>query len=272
MSENHNGRGSYPGGRKHEIERYLDHVGHATVAALAERFDVSADTVRRDLEELRAEGAILRSHGGATSTRYQSGGDFPLLQRIEVNDERKQRIGARAASLIEDGMTILLNGGSTILAMLPHLSARRGLTVVTNNLLVSPNMAEGALRNLYVVGGAVRVMSQVTIGPLVFPASEQSAASHRIAADIAFISVGGVSADSGFTTSDLAEARMMREMMAAANRAVVVADGTKVGVRRFAQIASLDAAQALITDDDVPPDLAQALEDAGVDVLVARNV
>lgn len=270
MSDGHSPRGNFPGGRKREIEQYLEQVGHATVAALAERFAVSADTVRRDLEELQSEGVVRRSHGGATSTRYQSGKDFPLRQRLQVNDERKARIGALGAGLISDGMTVLVNGGSTVLAALPHLGARTGLTVVTNNLLVPSTIPEEALRALYLVGGAVRMISQVTIGPLLFPSNESGSSAHRIAGDVALIAVGGVSVE-GYTTSDLGEARMMREFMEAANRVVVLADSTKIGARRFAEIAPLRAADTLITDDEVPVELAAALAEADVEVLVAAG-
>ena len=98
----------------------------------ASHFGVSVDTVRRDLDELAAVGRLKRTHGGALRNDPLSTMEISLAERMSVQDEA--RIGELAATLVEDGQTILLNGGTTTLAVLRHLAPRRGLTLITNNL------------------------------------------------------------------------------------------------------------------------------------------
>lgn len=267
MSADDKAHGLFPSTRKAEIARLLDEVGQATVAELSERFGVSRDTVRRDLEDLSVEGIIVRQHGGAVSPRYQSSSEFPVPDRISENTGSKLRIGRKAATLIEDGMTILFNGGSTVLAVAEHLKAFQDLVVVTNNLMLPPTLQSTPMRELCVIGGTVRPLSQVTLGPVAFAAANANA-SHPIRADIAFIGVGGVAVQGGITISNVAEARMLREFINVSNRTVIVADSSKIGKVRFAQVAPLTGIDTLITDEEVPSEMAKFFEENKITVLI----
>ncbi|HEY8719253.1 DeoR/GlpR family DNA-binding transcription regulator [Pengzhenrongella sp.] len=257
-----------PARRKNELAASVIKAGELTVSELAEQFGVSVDTVRRDLDELAADGVLKRTHGGAVRNGTLSQAETPFPERIHVQGEAKRRIGELAASLIEDGQTILLNGGTTTLAVLPHLAGRRNLTVVTNNLLAPVEIPSQCARDVYLLGGNVRVGSLVTVGPVEFPGTD-GGHSHRIQADIALISVGGVGAEMGYSTSNLHEARMMLEMMKSSRLVVVLADSSKFGRSIFAQVAELSAADMLITDQPVPARLAELLATAQVKVKVA---
>jgi DeoR/GlpR family transcriptional regulator of sugar metabolism len=188
---------------------------------------------------------------------------------MSVRDAAKSRIGELAATLIEDGETILLNGGTTPLAVLPHLARRRNLALVTNNLWAPGKVPPECTRDVYLLGGTVRLTSQVTLGPVEF-AGTSGSRSHRIHADIALISVGGVAAGLGYSTSNLQEARMMYEMMQSSRQVVVLADHSKFGRNAFAQVADLEAADILITDAPVEERIAEVLATAEVDVRVAE--
>jgi DeoR family fructose operon transcriptional repressor len=259
-----------PARRKDELAHYVAEVGEVTVTELAEHFGVSVDTVRRDLDELAADGRLKRTHGGAVRASPQSRMEFPFTERMSVQDVAKSKIGLVAATLIDDGQTILLNGGTTPLAVLPHLARRKNLTLVTNNLWAPGKVPPECARDVYLLGGTVRLTSQVTLGPVEF-AGTSGSRSHRIHADIALISVGGVAAGLGYSTSNLQEARMMFEMMQSSRQVVVLADHTKFGRNAFAQVADLEVADILVTDEPLEERIAEVLASAEVDVVVAGD-
>jgi DeoR family transcriptional regulator, fructose operon transcriptional repressor len=254
-----------PAGRKAELAAYVADAGQVTVGELAERFGVSIDTVRRDLDQLSADGVLVRTYGGAVSLSTVTRADRAVDQRLSVQEQEKEKIAALAAALVQDGSTIMINGGTTTLAVARNLRQHRDLTVATNNLLVPAALPPTAIRDIYVFGGAVRSVTLATIGPVSFRAN--GGAELDISCDLALIGVGAVSADAGYTTSNLSEAAMMQEMISRATRVAILADSSKFGRRLFAQVTELASADYLITDTAPPPDLQAALVAAGVEVI-----
>jgi DeoR family transcriptional regulator, fructose operon transcriptional repressor len=254
-----------PAGRKAQLAAYVAEAGQVTVGELAERFGVSIDTVRRDLDQLAAEGSLVRTYGGAVSLSTVSRTDRAVDQRLSVQEQEKEKIAALAAGLVQDGSTIMINGGTTTLALARNLGQHRDLTVATNNLLVPGALPASAVRDIYIFGGAVRALTLATIGPVSFRAN--TGADLDISCDLALIGVGAVAADAGYTTSNLAEAAMMQEMISRAARVAILADASKFGRRLFAQVSELAAADYLITDSTPPPDLLEALDANGVELL-----
>jgi DeoR family fructose operon transcriptional repressor len=255
-----------PAGRKAQLAAYVADTGQVTVGELAERFGVSIDTVRRDLDQLAAEGSLVRTYGGAVSLSTVSRTDRAVDQRLTVQEHEKEKIAALAASLIQDGSTIMINGGTTTLALARSLGQHRDLTVATNNLLVPGALPPAAVRDIYVFGGAVRALTLATIGPVSFRAN--TGADLDISCDLALIGVGAVSAEAGYTTSNLSEAAMMQEMISRAARVAILADSSKFGRRLFAQVSELGAADYLITDAPPSPDVRDALDANGVELLL----
>lgn len=255
-----------PAGRKADLAAYVAEVGQVTVAQLADRFDVSADTIRRDLDQLDADGVLIRTHGGAVSLSAVPRPDTGLDVRVRLQAGAKEAIGAVAAGLVEDGSSLVMNAGTTTLALVRHLRDHRELTIATNNLRIPAEIAPQVYRDLYVFGGGVRASAQATVGPLSFRMAP-SGAELDIRPDLALVAVGAVHPESGYSTSNLAEAAMMGEMMDRAARVAVLADSSKLGRRLFAQVAALGRADYLVTDAAPPADLAAALDVAGVQVL-----
>jgi DeoR/GlpR family transcriptional regulator of sugar metabolism len=253
-----------PAKRRAELVRHVRERGHATVAELAERFAVSMDTIRRDLDHLAERQLITRTHGGAMHTDELATADTPFDSRVAVHHQAKQAIGIAAAQLISNGETLIVNGGTTTLAVVRALAGKRDLTVVTNNLRLPPEVPQDAVRDLYVIGGSCRISSNVTIGPVTFADTE------GISADTAVIGVGGISAG-GLSTSNLQEAQMMRQMIDAGTRVVVVADSSKFGRSAFVHICGLDRVSVLVTDAAPPDDLAVALKDAEVELVTVGS-
>jgi DeoR family transcriptional regulator, fructose operon transcriptional repressor len=254
-----------PAGRKARLAAYVAEAGQVTVGALAERFGVSIDTIRRDLDQLSAEGVLVRTYGGAVSLSTVSRVDRAVNVRLSLQEVEKEKIAALAASLVEDGSTIMINGGTTTLALARHLHSHRDLTVATNNLLVPSALSPSAIRDLYVFGGAVRPITLATIGPVSLRVAGGTELDIRC--DLAFIGVGAVSADAGYSTSNVGEAAMMREMMSRAARVAILADSSKFGRRLFAQVSELGSADYLITDSSPQPDLLDALGENDVEVI-----
>lgn len=254
-----------PAGRKAQLAAYVADTGQVTVAELAERFGVSIDTVRRDLDQLSADGALVRTYGGAVSLSTISRTDRAVDQRLALQEQEKEKIAALAAALVQDGSTIMINGGTTTLAVARNLGQHRDLTVATNNLLLPGALPPAAVRDIYVFGGAVRTLTLATIGPVSFRAN--GGAELDISCDLALIGVGAVAADAGYTTSNLSEAAMMQEMISRAARVAIVADSSKFGRRLFAQVSELASADYLITDAPPPADLRAALAAAEVEVI-----
>jgi DeoR/GlpR family transcriptional regulator of sugar metabolism len=249
-----------PARRRSELVRLVRARGQITVADIAALFDVSADTIRRDLDFLADQGLLKRTHGGAVASDSLVGTDTPFALRINARKEAKARIARAAAGLIADRETLLVNGGSTTLAFAAELGGRSGLTVVTNNLSLPGALPRQAIRDVYLLGGLARLEAQVTLGAVGF------AGTGSISADTAVIGVGGLSR-AGIFTSMLAEAEMIAAMLAACHRVIVLADASKFGRPAFAQIAPLSQVHVLVTDAEPPEDL--GLAEAGVDVICA---
>jgi DeoR family fructose operon transcriptional repressor len=259
-----------PAGRKAELAAYVAEVGEVTVGRLAERFDVSADTIRRDLDQLDSDGVLIRTHGGAISLSAAPRPDTGLDIRARMQATAKDTIGALAASLIPDGASLLINAGTTTLALTRHLRDHRDLTIATNSLAIPAEIAPNIFRDLYVFGGVVRLSAQATVGPVSFPVLPVGEADIRC--DFGLISVGAVSHDRGFSTSNAGEAAMMGEMMSRADEVIVLTDSSKFGRRLFAQVAELGRADRLVTEAAPPADLYEALQTAGVEVITPESV
>jgi DeoR family glycerol-3-phosphate regulon repressor/DeoR family fructose operon transcriptional repressor len=248
--------------RRAEMLRLLRQLGQVTVTEMSSRFEVSLDTIRRDLDALADQGLISRIHGGAIPADGMASADSPFEQRINAHQIAKTNIGRAAARLISSGETVIVNGGSTAVAFAASLADLQHLTIVTNNLGVPAAVPPQAVNGLYLLGGEIRSGAHVTLGPVGFVGTR------RIIADSAVIGVGGLTED-GISTSRIEEATMMSAMIAAARRTIVIADRSKLGRLGFAIVAPLDQLDVVVTDQEPPRELAVALEAAGVRIVIA---
>lgn len=258
----------YPARRRGEILDFLRDRGQASIGELAAEFGVSDDTVRRDVEALATQGSVERTHGGVTiSQEDRLNVILPFFKRVHANAEAKDAIGRTAAALIDEGQSVVINGGTTTLALAKHLATKRGLTVVTNSLPLPQEMYSRGARELYVIGGSYRMRSQVTIGPVVL--SDGAGTPRAIHADWAIIGVGGVTEEGTVWTSSLPEAGMMRSMMDCATHTLLLADSTKFGKREFAEVADLSPQTTLVTDLKPSQALLDRAAEVGARVIVA---
>lgn len=256
------------GERRTRMRALIEERAFAPVAELSREFGVSAVTVRSDLDALEAEGGIRRIRGGAMPCDAARLRERTFEEAAVEAAEAKARIAAAAADLLEPGMSVLLDVGTTAAAVARELLRRdelRDLTVVTSGLSIAL-LLETAIPRLQVVvtGGTLRPLQHSLVAPL---------AGHvltRVHADIALIGCNGVDAEAGVTNINLPEAEVKAAMIGAAARTVVIADGSKVGRVHFGYVAGPDAVDVLITDPTAPEAaLAELRALNGLRVLVA---
>ncbi|SNT10720.1 transcriptional regulator, DeoR family [Micrococcales bacterium KH10] len=248
--------------RHHKIIELARADGRVDVAASAALFDVSGETIRRDLTTLERRGLLRRVHGGAIPV------DRIAIEPTLADRERsylaeKERIANAAILELDDAATVLIDAGTTtarFAALLPH---DRELTVVTHALPVASALAGRPNLALHLIGGIVRGRTLAAVGPWANRELED------LQADIAFLGTNGVSTERGLTTPDVTEAAVKEAIVAAARRVVVIADHSKVGRDEFVSFAPIDAVDTLITDSDVDDELATEIETAGVQVIRA---
>ena len=256
----------HPAARKAQLAAYVAENGQVSVGSLAEQFGVSIDTIRRDLDQLDSEGVLVRTYGGAVSVAMSARVEKAIDVRLGLQAAEKEKIGILAAKLVQDDSGVIMNGGTTMLAVARALHGHRDLTIATNNLLVPAELSPTVWRELYIFGGAVRSTTLATTGPTSLRVTT-GGAELDIRGDLALIAVGAVSVQGGYTTSNVGEAAMMSEMMGRATRVAILADSSKFEKQLFAQVGTLDAADYLVTDARPPKDLETALRDNGVRII-----
>lgn len=242
--------------RQDRILRELRRNGAVRVADLISLLGVSDMTVRRDLEQLATEGVARKVHGGAVLTgqvAFEPGFAAKSLLAPAV----KQAIAARAAAMISPGAAIGLSAGTTTWAMAPFLASIPGLTVVTNSTTVADAVTELDTANQVsvILTGGVRTPSAALVGPI----ADRTIASMHV--DRLFLGVHGMDQRAGLTTPNLAEATTNRAFVDSAQEVVVLADSSKWGIVGLADIAPLDRADTLITDDGLPDSARRILAD-----------
>lgn len=243
--------------RQARILAELRRDGAVRVSELIDLLGVSDMTVRRDLEQLAAEGVARKVHGGAVlagQVAFEPGFAAKSLLAQGV----KQAIAARAAEMIRPGAAVGLSAGTTTWAMARHVAAIPDLTVVTNSTTIAEAITElDTTRQLTVIlTGGVRTPSAALVGPI----ADRTIASMHV--DQLFLGVHGIDARAGFTTPNLAEATTNRAFVDSAREVVVIADSSKWGIVGLADIAPLQAASALVTDDGLPGEARRVLGDA----------
>lgn len=247
--------------RQMQILSHLYEHKRASVSELCERFGVSPATIRRDLKELEDAGLLKRTHGGAISLEHV--GFEPTFQEKEDQyREEKRRIAVRAASMINEGETVLLDAGTTTWALARELTRFQRLTVVTNSVFVLRELAGLSSIELLCVGGMVRSTTQSMVGPV----AERMLETIRV--DKAFIGTNGVDPEAGLTTPHLLEAQVKQAMIRSAKQVVVLSDSDKAGKVTFAQFAPIEAVDVWITDPGVPKNLVERIREKGVRVIV----
>jgi len=264
--------------RQQQIAGLVAASGRASVTDLAERFRITTETVRRDLAALESAGTVRRVHGGAVSADRFSTTEESILERTIQRQAQKLRIAEAALDFLPQGPSgsIVLDAGSTT-EVLADLLARRSagaaqpqksepdreLLVITHAIPIAAKLASTQGIALQILGGRVRGLTQAAVGQATVEAA------HKLRPDIAFIGTNGIHASFGLSTPDPEEAAVKAAFVSSARRIVVLADSSKLDAETLVQFASLKDLDTVITDRKPSPELAAALADAGVEVVLA---
>jgi DeoR/GlpR family transcriptional regulator of sugar metabolism len=252
-----------PDERQFRIVEIVNRNGAVEVARLAEELGVSLVTIRRDLDRLADAGLLVRSHGGAVSVRQASTAfDPPYEVKRQVRLAEKRAIGEAAADLVEDGETIVLDSGSTTYQIVPHLSRRRDLTIVTNDLVIALELSRTTSHHIVMLGGAVRTGIFSTWGPH----TEQMMA--ELSVNKAFLAADAVSPARGVMNAILEEVPVKRMMLHAGHRILVV-DHSKFLKTALAKVCNLDELDLVLTDDGLPEKVRTEIAMLGVELRLA---
>jgi DeoR/GlpR family transcriptional regulator of sugar metabolism len=250
--------------RQRQMCELIVEQGECSIEELMERFGVSGMTVRRDLQALADQGKLIRTHGGATTADRVSF-EFEFLHRLRDNHPAKESIAATAAAEIKDGESVLLDSGTTTLALAKRLRGRRGLTVITSSLPIAAQLQYDQGIEVLLLGGRLRASSPDLVGGI----TESNLETLR--ADVAFVGADGIDNHGGVYQESPEVARMLGRMAASAGRVFVVADGSKLGKTALWRFGRLSDWTALITDASADRSLLASLKKAGVRVIKAAN-
>lgn len=249
--------------RRRRILEWIQEEGAARVRDLSAAFQVSEATIRQDLERLDSEGFITREHGGAFLNSVSSKVE-PMALHHQENMDKKAKIGALAASQVNDGETIILDSGTTTTEVGTRLTSRKNLTVITNALNIA--MVLGA-----VPGFAIHMPGGQFKAPTLSLSGDTSVEYFRnIFAGKLFLATAGVAIDSGLTYPSFADLQLKEAMIKAASHVYLVADSTKINKSSFTRLGSLEVIQTFITDDGISDADAKAFENSGINLKIAR--
>ena len=248
--------------RQKQILSLLTKQGRLSVSEIVEQFSISLATARRDLESLAEQGKLQRVHGGAI-TIEQAPPELPILQRESEQANEKQRIGQAAAALVQDGETVFLGSGTTVLEAARALRGRRNLSVITNSLAVVNALAGAEGVSVICLGGMLRNSEFSFIGHI----TELAMAELR--ADKILIGTRAISIEHGLTHDYLAETVTDRAVLKAGKEIIVLADHTKFGRASTVLLAPLEQVHTIVTDGQTSNEFIKAVRGRGIKVIKA---
>ncbi|KWX60870.1 DeoR/GlpR family DNA-binding transcription regulator [Mycobacterium sp. NAZ190054] len=254
----------YPEERQQAIASLVMSKGRASVTELAQAYDVTTETVRRDLAVLDRAGIVRRVHGGAVPVRALHLVEPGVGERDITRAEHKDAIAVAAAEFFPlSGASVLLDAGTTTMRIAAQIPADRELVVVTNSVPIAARLATVPSVSLQLLGGRVRGVTQAAVGEHALRVLD------TLRVDIAFIGTNALSVRHGLSTPDSDEAAVKRAMVRAANYVVVAADSSKIGREDFVSFAPITSVDTLITDPEISAAATAELSGQGVEVICA---
>lgn len=249
--------------RRDAIVDLVAQRGFMSVEVLASRFGVTPQTIRRDVNGLYAAGRLSRFHGGAGVA--SSGRNVGYSARQVLQSEAKRRIARAVAARIPDGASLFLTIGTTTEEVARALCRHRNLRVVTNNLNVANLLIQSGECEVIIAGGLVRNHDGGLVGEATLDLINQ----FRV--DFGIIGISGIDLDGNLLDYDYREARITQAIQRNARRVFLAADHTKFGRPAMVRVGALANVATLFTDADPPPQVAELMRAAGVELCLARE-
>lgn len=249
--------------RRKEILMKLQSERRVVVSELSQLYDVSEETIRRDLEKLVNDGVAIKSYGGAVINE-NSNLDIPFNIRKNRNVVGKQKIAAQIAELVKDGDSIMLDASSTAVYIAKALKDKKNLTVITNSIEIIIELLDMSEWNVFSTGGLTREGSFALVGP---QTDKMLKAFH---VDKAIISCKGIGTDKSFTDSDELHANNKLTMLEAASMKILAADNSKFDRTAFTAIGTLDDITTVVTDEKPETKWLQLFEETGINCVYPK--
>ena len=235
--------------------------GSLDVQTLGKELKVSSVTIRKDLKLLEDKSLLYRTHGGATLNNPYIV-DRPVNEKELLQATEKMQIGKIAAKLVEENDSIIIASGTTVLAFARNILPKETLTVITASLSVALELIHQTNVEVIQLGGVLRKSSSSVTGPYAEDMLIESYCSKL------FLGVDGIDLEFGLTTANALEAHLNRQMIAASQKIIVLADSTKFGKRGFGRICGLDKVDHIITDRGITEVMRKGLESLGIKVSI----
>lgn len=243
--------------RQEEIVRILGEKPSVTVEELAKRLDVTPMTIRRDLKYLESVQIVSRTFGGAVlKTKLTM--ELPHKDKLMQNKEEKERIAIAAAELVKDGQTIILDAGTTTMEIAKQLIKKQNLTIITNDVLIAAYLVLSSDFAVYCSGDRVQNVTGACMGSRAIQFFKQ------IYADIAFIGASSLDVELGMSAPNFEKAKLKKEMIHSAERAILVADKSKFNKRSINKICSLEEFSLIICDNELDKNVIERLHEKKV--------
>lgn len=242
--------------RKEEIIDLLASDSHISIPEMSKILGVSTATVRNDLNDLANRGMLIRTHGGAILTPPSS-----LTRKQKRMIEEKNRIGKAAATLVNDGDTIIVEAGTTIATFVKYLLGKRDVRVVTNSTFILPYARMNPGIHLAILGGEFRPSTETCGGPITLSQLE------TFHVQRAFIGTDGFSLENGLYADAVDQVEIVKKMYEQAETTILLADSAKYGKKGFVPTLSLTEIDILITDTGLPQKIITQIEKAGIQVI-----
>lgn len=249
--------------RRNEILMKLQAERRVVVSELSQLYDVSEETIRRDLEKLVNEGVAIKSYGGAVINE-NANLEVPFNIRKNYNVIGKQNIAEQIAAMVKDGESLMLDASSTAVYIAKALKEKKNLTVITNSIEIIVELMDMPEWKVLSTGGLSREGSFALVGPQ----TDKMLKSYHV--DKAVISCKGFDLESGITDSDELHANNKITMLGAAGKKILAVDKSKFDKTAFTAIGALDDITTVVTDEEPDRRWLQAFEEAGIECVYPR--
>jgi DeoR family glycerol-3-phosphate regulon repressor len=253
-----------PNPRQSDLIDEVRRLGSVSVEALAERFGVTLQTVRRDVKLLSEAGMLARFHGGVRVPSSTTE-NIAYRQRQQLNLSAKQRIAKAVAKAVPDGCSLIINIGTTMESVARELMRHKGLRVITNNLNVAAILSDNPQCEVIVAGGVVRLRDRGIMGEVTVEFIRQ------FKVDIGLIGISGIEADGTLRDFDYREVKVARSIIEQSREVWLATDHSKFNRPAMVEVARLDQLDMLFTDAEPPAPFPPLLAEAGVQCIVAAD-
>jgi len=255
--------------RHQEIINILARDGSVKTTTLCKKLSASRETVRRDLEYLETNGRLKRIHGGAmrVETQHEDSGDYVSFEkRKSEHSAYKEEVALEAAQHISEGQVIALDSGTTALELARVIKNRfHSLTVISNSLMIANELADAKGITLILTGGVYNREENAFLSDMA------TLILSKVNIDVLFLTTCGISAERGITYQRVDDLIIQNKLVEASDKTIVITDSSKLGKNSLVRMSGIEEVSMIITDSHADPEQIERLEQAGVEVVVAKE-